>query len=156
MRLYDERADEKLPTTHIVFGKYEGPLDVQEGERLILIGDCAELEGVVGGELIQIDSTYRDRSHINPREASAEDIFYKMWKMRRQMSPKDRVITLRGCPVSVAEQVLMLVKLGGLKNPYLDPKQALGFTSCYLSWRTRQLVSRLFGTPSQLLLDGGA
>lgn len=153
LRLYDEAADQKLPATHIVFGRYEGDLDVKEGERVIFVGDCAEYEGNIRGELVQVESRYQDRIHINPREANAEDIFYKMWKMKRQMNLKNDVITLRGCPVSVAEQVLMLVKLGSLKNPYLDPKQALSFTSCYLSWRTRQLMQRLFGKPSQLLLE---
>lgn len=153
LRLYDEAADDKLPATHIVFGRYGGELDVKEGERVIFVGDCAEYTGPVKGELVQIDSRYQDRSQLDPRHASAEDIFYKMWKMQGQMNLKKDVITLRGCPVSVAEQVLMLVKLGGLKNPYLDPKQALSFTSCYLSWRTRQLIQRLLGRPSQLLIE---
>lgn len=152
LRLYDERTDSKLPPIHIVFGRYEGPLDVKEGERVIFVGDCASFEGQVGDELVQIPSTYRDRSLINPREARSEDIFYKMWKMHRQMGTKNKVMTLRGCPVSVAEQVLMLVKLGGLKSPYLDPKQALSFTSCYLSWRTRQLLHKILGVPTQRLL----
>ena len=34
------------------------------------------------------------------------------------------MIRLEGCPVSVAEQVLALVTIGKLKNPFLDPKMA--------------------------------
>lgn len=152
LRLYDEAADDKLPPTHIVFGRYQGELNPKEGERVIFIGDCAEYQGELNGELVQIESSYQDRSMIDPREATAEDIFYKMWKMQGQMNLKQDIISLKGCPVSVAEQVLMLVKLGGLKNPYFEPRQALSFTSCYLSWRTRQLIQRVLGRPSQLLL----
>ncbi len=153
LRLYDAHADQKLPPTHIVFGRYEGALDVREGERVVFVGDCAEFKGEVGGELVQIDSAYRDRSTLDPREARAEDIFYKMVKMYRQTLGAPQVLTIRGCPVSVAEQVLLLVRLGGLKNPYLDPTQALSFVSCYLSWRGRQLLRRALGQPARLLID---
>ena len=156
LRLYDAQADAKLPSTHVVFGRYEGPLHVAEGERVVFVGDCAEFKGEIGGELVQIESTYRDRSTLNPRVAKAEDIFYKMIKMYRQTSGQEKVLTIRGCPVSVAEQVLLLVRLGGLKNPYLDPQQALSFTSCYLSWRARQLLRRAFGQPAQRLIDSNA
>ncbi|MBM4291834.1 MAG: DUF362 domain-containing protein [Deltaproteobacteria bacterium] len=155
LRLYDAHADRKLPPTHIVFGRYEGPLDVREGERVVFVGDCAEFKGEVGGELVQVESTYRDRATLNPREARTEDIFHKMFKMYRLTSGAPRVLTLRGCPVSVAEQVLLLVRLGGLKNPYLDPAQALSFVSCYLSWRGRQLLRRVLGQPAQRLIKSG-
>ena len=156
LRLSDPKTDEKIPKMHIVFGHYEGEINAQPGEKVIFIGDCAEYEGQLHGELVQIESTYRDRSGINPREAKAEDIFVKMLKMQRQMSTKKRVqdgeiITLRGCPVSVAEQVLMLVKLGKVKNPYFDPSQAVPFATCYLSWRTRQLINKILGVPKHIL-----
>jgi hypothetical protein len=56
---------------------------------------------------------------------------------------------LTGCPVSVAEQVLLLVKQGSLKNPYFDPAEAIPFTSCYLSSRTRSMFDRILGKPYQ-------
>ena len=52
-----------------------------------------------------------------------------------------------------AEQVLMLVKLGKLKNPYFDLKEAIPFTSCYLTWRTRQLINLIMGQPRQLITE---
>ena len=51
--------------------------------------------------------------------------------------------------MSVAEQVLLLVNMGGLNNPYFDVNQSPSFISCYLSWRTRQAMARVFGTPYQ-------
>jgi hypothetical protein len=54
---------------------------------------------------------------------------------------------MTGCPVSVAEHVLALVKLGGLRNPYFDPTEVFGFTSAYISQRTRSAIARLFGKP---------
>ena len=54
---------------------------------------------------------------------------------------------ITGCPVSVAEQVLMLVAAAGLENPYFDPRRALRFTSSYFSWRTMQALAGLRGQP---------
>ena len=61
-------------------------------------------------------------------------IFMKMWSVRRKMAKlktQDH-IQIAGCPVSVAEQALILIYLGGLKNP-LDPKQTIPYMSAYLS-----------------------
>lgn len=153
LRVVDPKTDEKLPSVHVVFGHYEGDLDVQPGERVVFVGDCASYQGEVQGELIQIDSEMRAREEIEPREASADDIFVKMLKMEALLYSADDIFKVKGCPVSVAEQVLMLVKMGKLKNPYFDPREAIPFTSCYLSWRTRQLIQRIFGRASHLFDD---
>ena len=58
-------------------------------------------------------------------------------------------LRLEGCPVSVAEQVLFLVQLGGLKNPYFDMTQALQFNKAYLQWRSATAFQRAIGTPYQ-------
>lgn len=147
LRIYDTSTDEKLPDVHLILGNYQGEIDAKPGEKVIFIGDCAQFSGEIHGKPVQIESVYVDRSHKKPTEAEGTDIFAKMVTTRRRLSKlsKEDVIRITGCPVSVAEQVLMLIKLGHLKNPYLDPKQALPFMSSYLSWRTRKLVNDLFG-----------
>lgn len=149
LRLFDEATDEKMPPIHIVFGHYEGPIDAEPGEKVVFIGDCTKYEGEIGERLVQLDSMYKDRSTLDPLSVQHEDIFAKMLKVGRKMwmERKEDVIRIPGCPVSVSEQVLTLVNLGGLKNPYLDPKIALSFTSCYLSQRTRTFIRRLAGEP---------
>ncbi len=94
-------------------------------------------------------SVYVDRSAKNPLEAKHQDIFAKMVSVTRKLRKlrSDDVIRMAGCPVSVAEQALALVKLGKLRNPYWDPKQAIPYTNAYLSWRTRQAIARLSGKP---------
>lgn len=149
LRVVDRQTDAKLPKTHIVFGKHQGRIDAQPGERVIFIGDCAEYEGEIAGRPVQIASTYRDRSTLDPLKAKDADIFAKMIQtnvemLRRRNEP---VLRLHGCPVSVAEQVLTLVSLGKLDNPYLKPDLAIPFTFSYLSSKTRILARRLFGEP---------
>ena len=147
LRIFDKKTDERMPRIHIIFGAYDGEIDAGPGEKVVFMGDCASFNGEVDGDLVQIESIYVDRSQRDPLEAKSGDIFHKMVTVgaRLRSLKHGNVTRIAGCPVSVAEQVLLLVKLGKLKNPYFDPSQSIPFTSCYLSWRTRQLLGRLFG-----------
>lgn len=147
LRVYDAATDEKLPPVHIVFGNYEEDLDVKPGEKVIFIGDCATYSGPIGDQVVQIDSAYVDRSHKDPLEAKDEDILQKMVKttLKLRTLKKQDHLHIHGCPVSVAEQILTLVTIGGLRNPYLDPNDAPPFMSAYFSSRTRRAFHRILG-----------
>lgn len=147
LRLYDENASENVPVTHVVFGKWDEPLDVKAGEKVLFMGDCAEYRGPVGDRLIERESLYRDRSELSPLAAKHDDLVAKALHVRRKFRRLRNadVIDMPGCPVSVAEQVLSLVELGRLPNPYLDPQLVVPFVSTYLSWRTRSVLQRLVG-----------
>jgi len=150
LRIIDS-VDEKMPTTHLVFGDFQGELDAKPGEKVIFIGDCSQYHGEIAGKRVDIDSTYIDRSQKSVYDAKHEDIYAKMVKMEKKMfdTRKDDIVRISGCPVSVAEQVLLLVKLGKLKNPYFDPSQAMSFTHSYLSSKSRILMARLAGQKYQ-------
>lgn len=152
IRLIDPRTDEKLPNIHIVFGNYEGQIDAKPGEKIVFMGDCASWTGNAGGALVQVDSTYVDRSQKSPHHAKQEDTYLKIGRMTLQSArwKKSEVIRIKGCPVSVAEQILTLVRLGKLKNPYFDPSEALRFSSCYASMRTRQAINKVLGRKYQI------
>jgi len=147
LRVFDQSCDAKLAPVHVVFGKYDQPIHAQPGERVVFIGDCAEYHGDLHGQPVHIESCYEDRSTKDPKTATSDDIFAKMAKVSAYMAwnKREPVIRIKGCPVSVAEQVLTLVGLGGPKNPYFDPRQAIPFTSNYLSWRTHQALRRAMG-----------
>jgi uncharacterized protein (DUF362 family) len=152
MRLYDGRTDQKMPTTHIVFGAYDKPIDAKPGERIVFLGDCATYKGTIAGKPVDVQSVYVDRAKKDPHHARFKDIFLKiaetniaMWRAR-----KDDVLRITGCPVSVAEQVLLLVNLGGLKSPFLDRVEAATFVNAYFGWRTHTLVQRAFGAKYQI------
>ena len=151
LRLYDEQADEKLPHLHVVFGAYQGPIDAKPGEKVIFIGDCATWEGNLGEKLVQIRSKYQDRSRKDPHHAKHEDIYVKMAKVMKKLkeSADEQYVRFEGCPVSVAEQGLFLVHLGGLKNPYVSKDNAWQFTKNCLMWRSSTALQRLTGKPYQ-------
>ena len=151
LRLFDKETDEKMPRLHVVFGSYTGPIDAKPGEKVVFIGDCAKWEGKIGDELVQIRSVYRDRSTKDPYEAKHQDIYKKMMSVmgRLNETEKSPVVRFEGCPVSVAEQVLFLVQLGGLKNPYFDTSQIMQFNKAYLMWKSTVALNRARGIPYQ-------
>ena len=145
LRLFDTATDDKMPPIHIVFGAYKGEIDAKPGETVVFIGDCATWHGSIAGNAVEIDSIYQDRSTKDPATAADEDIFTKIAKVTWKFTghkPGD-VIRLAGCPVSVAEQVLALVRLGKLKNPYFDLGQAVPFGNAYLKTKTRRMLKTL-------------
>jgi uncharacterized protein (DUF362 family) len=151
MRLFDTDTDKKMPKTHLVFGAYAGEIDAKPGEKVVFIGDCASFKGQVAGSPVTVESLYVDRKHKSPLTVTSDDIFSKMAQTYRKTfaARNADVMRLEGCPVSVAEQVLLLVSAGKLKNPYLDMSQALPFSNAYFSWRTHELSRKLLGIPYQ-------
>ena len=145
LRVYDKECDAKLPRMHVVFGKYQGPINAAPGEKVIFIGDCTEWKGQLQGKLVQIKSQYKDRSTLDPHHARHDDIFKKLAVTTAKVAISRNASHLRlgGCPVSVAEQVLALVAVGGLKNPYLDSRQSATFARGYLGWRSRVALNLL-------------
>lgn len=152
LRLYDKECDKKLPKIHLVFGHYKGPLDISYGEKVVFIGDCVSWEGMLGGELVQISDKYKGRDTKDPYTAEHQDMYAKMAKTSLHLlEAKTRPwIRLEGCPVSVAELVLLLSELGGIQNPYFDPGQAIGFNRAYIAWRAATTLKRLRGEPYQI------
>ena len=151
LRVFDQGCDARMKRLHVVFGAYEGPIDAKPGEKVVFIGDCATWEGPLDGKLVQIRSLYKDRSTKDPHAAKHDDIYRKMITVGGKLSRAKRQshVRLEGCPVSVAEQVLALVELGGTKNPYFDRHEAVGFNKAYITWRIVTAFKRLFGKKYQ-------
>jgi uncharacterized protein (DUF362 family) len=145
LRVYDAECDAKMPRTHVVFGAYDGPIAARPGEKVVFIGDCAQWKGTLAGKPVQIRSTYQDRSSLDPHTIRHEDIFKKMavTTAKIQGARKAPYLRLEGCPVSVAEHVLALVALGGIKNPYTDRRNVVTFLRGYLGWRSRVALNRI-------------
>jgi uncharacterized protein (DUF362 family) len=142
LRVFDDQTDEKMPRLHVVFGAYTGDIPARPGEKVVFIGDCAAWQGTLHGQPVQIRSVYKDRSTLDPHQARHQDVLAKIALTAGKVTGRD-VVRLEGCPVSVAEQVLALVALGGLRNPYLDPANVVGFGRGYLGWKGRVALSRL-------------
>jgi len=147
IRAFEPDAYSKMKPITIVFGSYDGPLDPKPGEKVVFMGDCANWKGELGEEVIDLPSIYVERDQKNPHHAQVTDIFVKMAKVYWTMFKmrKHRYFRIPGCPVSVAEQVLVLAALGGTRNPYFAPKTVIPFALGWTSWRLVQLGRILTG-----------
>jgi uncharacterized protein (DUF362 family) len=152
LRLADEQCDRKLPRLHLVFGRYEGALDVGYGEKVVFVGDCCEWNGKIGEDLVQIRSRYVERERLDPHEAEHRDVYARMARMANKLRElRSRPwIRLEGCPVSVGELILLIAELGGINNPYFDRRAVVGFNRSYLAWRGTELWRRLTGASYQV------
>ncbi|MDF1561507.1 MAG: DUF362 domain-containing protein [Deltaproteobacteria bacterium] len=143
-RLQPEVKKEIEPI-HIVFGAYQGPIEVEGDEKVLFIGDCACWKGEIAGEPVEIESRYRERHLIRPESVKATDLPGKITKVlgERLQALGKRVIRVPGCTVSVAENVLYLSALGKTKNPYYDPRMVFGFAWHWSATKLFRLLGRL-------------
>ncbi len=136
----------------IVFGAYEGPIEVDEDEKVVFVGDCSCWKGKLAGQQVDIPSLYVERHHKSPHDARMTDIFIKMlkvyWEMFKQR--KSPYIRIPGCPVSVAEQVLALASYGRTLNPYFHPKTVIPFCIGWTAWRLVKIMRALTGRKYQV------
>ena len=100
---------------------------------------------------MQIRSVYKDRGTKDPHAAKHSDIYSKMLSVGKlvRKAKGEPYIRLEGCPVSVSEQLLAMVTIGGVKNPMFNPAEAAGFNKAYLTWRIVTFFKRLFGKKYQ-------
>jgi hypothetical protein len=141
LRVFDKETDRRMPHLHVVFGAYDGQIPAKPGEKVVFIGDCAHWKGELHGKPIEIANLYKERDTKDPHDARSEDIFKKLAAAKHKL--QGEVIRLEGCPVSVAEQVLALVTIGGLKNPYYDAGNMLTFGRAYFGWKARVTLNKL-------------
>ncbi|MFO0600544.1 MAG: DUF362 domain-containing protein [Myxococcaceae bacterium] len=154
LRLFDSQLDQKLekrPRLHVVFGAYEGPLDVGPDEQVLFIGDCAKWRGQLHGKPVVVESTYQPRETKDPHQAKHDDIYEKLATVTGKiaLARGSTHLRLHGCPVSVAEQILALSALTGANNPIFDKTEIVQFNKAYLTWRASMLKRKLTGNPYQ-------
>ncbi len=125
---------------HMVFGAYEGEIPAKPGERVVFMGDCTEYKGKVCGKPVEIPFLYRYRDTYDPRHATSGDLLAKIfgYLVQRVRAGRKQVIRVRGCPVSVAENIFWIADLGRTKLPYLDPDVVFKFAYHYVIMRFRR------------------
>ncbi len=147
--VYDE-----VRRIHLVFGAYEGEIPAAPDERVVFVGDCAQYSGEICGKRVEIPSLYKYRHTLNPHRATSGDLLAKIFKYLAQRARvgRQQVVRLRGCPVSVAENIFWIADLGRTKLPYLAPDIVFKFSYHY---NVLQL-SRLWGQGVRPRLSPGS
>jgi uncharacterized protein (DUF362 family) len=141
LRVFDKQTDHKMPRLHVVFGAYDGQIPAKPGERVVFIGDCANWQGELHGKPVAIENLYKERATLDPHHARGDDVFKKLAVAKAKL--RGDVIRLEGCPVSVSEQVLALVTIGNLDNPFFDRRNMATFGRAYFGWKARVTLNKL-------------
>ena len=142
----------------VVYGDLRGKdLGEKPGETVVFLGDCTQYDGEVFGKQVNIESTYVKRHKKNPHKAKSKDVFVRMaivyWIMAMTLLGRRKHLVIRGCPVSAAEHALLLASLGGLKNPYFDPRVVIPFVWTWLVTKSVRLFRKITGRLKPRLLD---
>ncbi len=125
---------------HLVFGAYEGEIPVKGEERVLFMGDCTKYSGEICGERVEIPSVYRHRDTLDPHHAKSGDLVTKIvgYVAQRLRVGRKRVIRVKGCPVSVAENIFWIADLGRTKIPYLAPDIVFKFSYHYTAMHLKR------------------
>ena len=145
LRAFNPGLDKRMKKIRYVVGRVEGPLDLEEDERVIFAGDCTAWEGEIDGKRVKIEPRYRRKEEIDPRTAPSSDMILKnlasLWECLKSRS--SRYVRAYGCPFSVAEHVNYLSALGGVKNPNFDHRLFFSVNVAYWQMRFMRFLNRL-------------
>jgi uncharacterized protein (DUF362 family) len=141
------KVEKEMKKVRYVVGRVEGPLDLEEDERVIFAGDCTHWEGTIDGERVKIESSYMSNRQVDARKTKSNDMLLKMlgfiWHSFKNRS--SRYLHAKGCPVSVAEHVNYLSFFGKVGNPNLDSRLVIPINIAYWQMRIKRFLNRFFG-----------
>ena len=139
-------VEKEMKKIRYVVGKVEGPLDLDEDERVIFTGSCTSWEGKIDGKDVTIESGYKTATEVDETKTKSNDMLLKntknLWHCFKNRT--SRYIHLKGCPVSVAENVNYLSAFGKISNPNFDPRLVIPANIAYWQMRFHRLWNRFF------------
>jgi hypothetical protein len=140
-------VEQEMRKIRYVVGKVEGPLNLEPDEKVIFAGSCTSWEGEIDGEHVKIVSEYKKPAEVDETKTPSNDMLLKNTKALAHgfRNRSSRHIQIKGCTVSVADNVNYLSSFAGIKNPNFDPRLMIPANIAYWQMRMGQLWNRLFG-----------
>ncbi len=144
---YIPDVDQRMGKLRIVMGNVEGPLDLDDDERVVFVGDCCKWKGNINGSAVSISGDYKDPLAQDARKTKGNDMILKILGsvLHCVANRSARHIHARGCPVSVGQHVNYISAFAGVPNINFDRRQVVGVNIAYWQMRFNRLMSRLFG-----------
>ncbi len=146
LRGFNPGVDREMRKIRYVVGAVDGPIELDPGERVIFAGNCTRWEGVIDGERVRIEGSYKCPGEVDETKTASNDMLLKVGQSlaRSAWNRRSRWIHIKGCPVSVAEHVFFFAALGKTGNPLMDPKLLVPNTAAYWGMRAHRLWNRFF------------
>jgi len=136
-------VEDKMKKVRVVIGKLDKPLDLEKGEKVLFAGDCTSWQGEIHGQKVKIESSYKKRTDIDEGKTKSNDMVLKNIKpVFERLKPwKKSFIHVKGCTISVADQVHYISLLGKIKNPNFDKRLFSGIVISYLQMRVFKFLN---------------
>lgn len=144
-RAYYPNVEQEMRKVHYVVGKVEGPLNLENGQKVIFAGDCTSWNGDINGEKVTIESSYKSPRDIDIEKTKSNDMLLKtlktIWSCIKQRNAG--YVHAKGCPVSVGDHVHYLSMIGKIKNINFDPRMVVPLNIAYWEMRIHRALNRL-------------
>jgi len=139
-------VEREMERVRYVVGRLQGPLELDESERAIFVGNCTSWKGRIDGQGVNIESNYKTTHEVDARKTKSNDMLLKMvssiWQCFKRRS--SRYIHAKGCPVSVAEHINYLSSIGKIGNVNFDPRVLIPINIAYCQMRLNRFLNRFF------------
>jgi hypothetical protein len=142
-RAFYPEIEKEMGKVRYVVGKVEGPLNLEEGEKVLFAGDCTSWEGEIDGEHVKIESAYKTTSEVDEKKAKSNDLQLKIISASlHTLFNKKRYIHLKGCPTSVAQHVNYLSSIAKIPNVNFDPRLVFGVNAAYYKMQFMKILNK--------------
>lgn len=144
-RAYYPNVEKDMQKIHYVVGKVDGPLEIDDDEKVIFAGNCTSWEGKIGTEAVKIESSYKTASQVDEKKTQSNDMLLKTVKtiFAAYFRKTPRYVHAKGCTLSVGDHVHYLSVLGGIKNVNFDPRLVFSVNLAYWAMRFKRFVNHL-------------
>jgi len=146
-KAYYPNVDTDMKKIRYVVGRVDRPLDLEEDEKVMFVGNCTSWEGNIDGEHVKIESSYKPPSEVDEKKTKSNDMVLKTATALFDAFRKKnrRWVHLKGCTVSVAEHVHYLSTLAKTGNPLFDPRMIVPLNTSYYQMRASRFLNRFIG-----------
>ena len=143
-KAYYPNVLQEMRKVRYVVGKVEGPLKLEEDEKVIFTGNCTSWKGRIGNEDIDIKSSYKTASDVDEKKSKSNDMLLKTLKtlFYSYSRSKSRYIHAKDCTLSIGDHIHYLSVLGKIKNVNFDPRIVVSLNMMYWIMRIKRLLNR--------------
>ncbi len=143
-KAYYPNVYQDMKKVRYVVGKVDGPLNLDDDERVIFAGDCTRWEGTIDGQHVKIESSYRSPGEVDETKTPSNDMLIRNIQTGLAIFKKRhaRYVHMKGCPVSVADHVHYLSGFGKIGNPNFDPRLIVDVNVAYWQMQVGRLRNR--------------
>jgi hypothetical protein len=141
---YYPDVDARMRRIRYVVGKVDGPLDLDQDERVIFAGDCCQWEGTIDGEHVKINGDYKTTSQVDATRTKSNDMVLKIVGATAHSlwNRFSRWVRVAGCPVSVGKHVTYFSSMGKVPDPNFDGRNVVAVNVAYWQMRFMRFLNR--------------